>query len=763
MKKIVDKTFACIPDETLRQYIFGMSNPKLPNIVNSLIAKMNNAMLLAFFGLYIVWKECRNELARWEDDWGAEQRSIVYAKRVDDVMENIYCNSILTQETMSFIFTEILLEIRKNPYTPFVYLIKGTVATTKFPKIAELIRVWKINAKKAEANVSVLAELYLDLIESLAILQYMKLEETEEGLLCKISLPGNKVIEGKLSYFIRTIRNDDTEDIYYLYKVEKRRDKVLLEYINFGGNLIYSDPESTDFLISKRDFFSLTCNNLDIKESDNIAKSLKINDFKYIHRLSLCISDSLGDGTKVDLLEKIKEKGGYWESFRNKTVKDVNWDNTVVLLMLEYGPSEVIETVLKSDINAFQEILKSIAIRFSFHEIREDGTSIAKEYSYKELEKEYMEREQREQLYQEIMQVELKKNQKVKNWMRNAKICFMSQFIISKVTETETSNEAFYAESISMKLQKINSAIESNGAAASLGMINKTLERIFRILILFYNGILAYAEARESKMKEYGMEMRHNERVLKETQRACEDAFFDSVRKRLEEKRTANGSAPIKTASLGLLMKEFRELCLSMDSVRGKATEYQEKSMLLNSIIGRRRICDITLYDRIVQADTNDFDGIENYPTDITSFFNKVLKHDDMSSKINVKDPRILTNYIHYIQDLLIFFDLNDDFKYKGKLPVQNIFDPVFPYVVRYSERNENRDKCCACQYIINTDGGFEDTKIKLLTEYDYVMNELYYCIPNAECSTENWWVSPFLISCRKFDNILLGELEKEE
>ena len=764
MSEIVDKTLECIPDATLRRYIFGTDQPSSNNIRNNLTARMNNIMLLSFFGLFTVWRECHDESSRWEDSYlGVEQQSVVNARRVDDVMKSIYCNSILNQETIAFVFTEVLVETRKNASTSFNNLVCGTLATTKFSKIAEIIRVWKINAKKAEDNISALKKLYYELLDSLGILRYMSIDDTDGIIRCKLHLPNGKKIEADLSLFVKKICDEDSEDLYYLYRAEGRKgDKVYLEYINFGGNLIYKDWTSDEFITTKKIFYRETGNNLDYIEADNIAKNLKINDFKYIHRLSLCVADALRDGTKKDLLDKVKDKGGHWSNFRDREIETVNWDNMVVLLMLEYGPSEIIETILTSDINAFEEILKSMAIRFSLKtRVVEGGEETEKELTYKELKAEYDEREKKEHQYWETMQTDLSKNKKVRTWMKSAEICSKAQFIISKVTENEAANENFYAESISMKLQKINSAVEHNGAIASLGMINKTLERVFRTLILFYNGIIAYAEAREEKYKEYSLEMRHNESVLKETQRACEEAFFENVKMRLREKRSDAGRTPIREATLGMLISEFRELCMQMDLAKGKATEYDERSMLLNSVIGRRRICDISLYNKIISADKEDFVGIENYPADMVAFFNKVLKHDD--PKANVKDSRIIENYIRYIRDLFLFFDLNDDFKNRGKMSVQNIFDPVFPYVVRYSEKNENRDRCGACQYIINTDGSFDDTKIKLLTEYEYVMNELYYCIPNAECSTENWWISPFLISCRKFDQMLLGEFEKEE
>lgn len=752
-------TMENIPDPTLRRYIFGIANPKRNNILNVLISAMNNMMLMSFFSLFAIWKECRCDIRRMEDGEGEEQRSAVHAKRVNDVMEKIYCNNILTQETISFVFTEILLEARKNPDTPFGPYIKGTVTGSKFSKIAEIIRVWKISYQRSEKNNDLLVSLYQELLESLSILKYMKLEDEDGHLICTITAPDGTGLEADLSLFVKRIEVEGSEDKYYLYKADHRRGRVYLEYMNFGGSTIYKDEEdeSGQFVIDRETFLALTCNRFERGKQDDLSMSLQINDFKYIHRLALCISDVLGAGTKRDLLDRINEKDVYRDNFRNKDIEEINWDNTLVMLMLEDGPSEIIETVLRSDINAFENILKSVMVRFLSRNVEitgEDGA--AKPITYKDLKNEYLRRERLELAYQEVMQSGISRNRKVRTWIKNARIFLMSQFIISKVAETEVKNEAFYAESITMKLQKINSAIEKNGSVASLSMINKTLERVFRTLILFYNGIVEYAKAREEKLSQYGLNERHREGVLKEIQEASEDAFFTYVKERLAQKHTVDGRPPIKKASLGILIEEFCELCRKMDSSRGKATTYNEDGMLLHSVIGRRKICDLSIFRKITEhsATESDFQGVTNPPLTLTAFFNKVLKHDDPT--VNVDDPKIIYNYINYIKDLFEFLNLNDDFKNKNRLPVQNIFDPIFPYVVRYSERNENRDRCSVCQYIINTDGGFEDTKIKMLTEYDYVMNELYYCIPNAESSTKNWWVSPLLISCRRFDELLL-------
>lgn len=767
-KVILQQTLDSIPDENLRRYIFGTPNPKVMTLLNNLTSAMNNIMLMAFFGMYGVWREFRDVPERREDSVGRLCRSASNANRVDDTMSHLYCDNILTQEVISFVFTELLLEIDGNSYTPFNNLIRGKISAAKFPKIAETIRVWKINFKGAEQSMDVLGGLYVELIDALSILKYMTIEEREGSIYCKVNVPNEREIEFDLSIFVRTIEVDGVAENYYLYRAKNAKGKVYLQYMSFNGMSLFFDDESKDYVVSKEVFYNLTGNRVERAPSNDIAKSLKINDFKYIHRLALCVSDSLGQNTKRELLERIREKDIYRENFRNKTIEEVNWDNTVVLLMLEEGPSEILESVLKNNNDAFDEILTNVAIRFSLN--------------YRELVREFRKLEQDEQIYQDMMQIDYARSNKVKSWMKNAKISLMSQFIISKVAQTEVDttrdNKAFYAESIMMKLQKLDSIVERSGALNSVIYINKMLERVLRTLIPFYEGILAYAKCREKVLEQHPLSERHMERVLREVQRECEKAFFDRASEVLNGSEDvsaqdpeapvsrishANRQKPVRQATLGELLQIFRELCKRMDATNGKSAKFGEEHLLLHSIIGRRQICDISIFDSIIECDKDDFIGISDYPKNMPAFFN-CFKHDKPSAEIAAQDPRVIKNYIGYIRDLFEFFNLNGDFKNRRKTnAVNNISDPIFPYVVRYSEKNENRDRCSICQYIINADGGFEDKKIKLLTEYEYDMNELYYCIPNEESSTQNWWVSPFLISCRRFDQLLLGKTEAKE
>ena len=54
-------------------------------------------------------------------------------------------------------------------------------------------------------------------------------------------------------------------------------------------------------------------------------------------------------------------------------------------------------------------------------------------------------------------------------------------------------------------------------------------------------------------------------------------------------------------------------------------------------------------------------------------------------------------------------------------------------------------------------------SEVKILSEWDYDINEKYYCIPNIDSSNKRWWIEPFLISCKKYDELIYGDLKKNK
>ena len=746
------QTIRCIPDENLRNCIFSGLEVSEHVIMNDMLSHMGNMMLMAFWGYFLIWRERPYE--------GSDAIPTT-TQRINNAFRNIYSNGSLTLETIAYILTEIQLDA-KHVNSVFFNLIKSDVKNSVFQTVAEMVRIWRMRYKRAEQERSKLTQYYLDLLSQLHILKGISVIEKDEKLFMTVKVPDGYDVKyypsdpeypADFSLFIRRIENNSTyeEDYYFLHKAEYKNKRIHLKYLSFDGNRAYSDT-SDDCLMSVRHFNEMSGAHMGSKYEGDLIKSLNVHDFKYIHRLAVAVTDSIGKKTKEYLLANFSQKGdSFPKSLQRLSLDELNWDNIIVLYMLEEGPSELLEFILKYDPEVMDRILERLPIRFQLNESAAD------------LKKKFAEIENREKRYQEKILGVSGIKETLQDWDHNARISLGAQFIISTIASTDEdagdegiTTNAFYAESLSMKERRIRTVLARNNSIETISVINKTLERLFRMLILFYSGMLAYAEKQQRICEEVlNKEALHKKNFLNELQHNCEEAFFDEVEKMISgDQCWENSRTPVMRASLGELIRQFRELCEKMENHTESVTEFQPNGLLLYSLIGRRQICSLDTLNDILTSNAEDFDGIEDYPKDMADFINAVLKHD----KKDYHDIDSITEiYLRYVIELFEFLTFNVDYKAEAKKQVQSVFDPIFPYVVRYSEKSENRDKCSVCRYVINVDGGYDKMQgVKLLTEYEYQINELYYCIPNAECSTRNWWVSPFLISCRRFDKLLL-------
>lgn len=735
MAELVDLTLKRIKDARLRYLIFGTEQPEEKTITGKIIYSMNNILLMSFFGFYILWKH-RNELEEIEGE-------SANTKRIDNTFAELYTTNVLSTELIAFLLTEIQLGASKQTSSLFAPYITNKVECSKFQQIAEIVRVWRISYKHAEQNIEKLTSLYEELLKSLPILRKLKVDDSSDGIELTVITEDDDEITEDMSNFIKLIEHDFESEYYFLHRAIRAENVIKLEYMDFSGSNTCSGDENGDFTIGVGEFRKLIGYNDVTARLSDASKNLNMLNFRYIRGLAMAVSDVLQKGTKKVIKTVYGNNRKYKDIFDVGEIDEINWDNIIVLLMLEEGPSDIIEEVLKNDANAFDEILKNISVRF--------------ELNYRKLTQKFEQLQKNEETYEETQHKGFIENRTVSMWRRSTEISLMAQFIVSAVANTNIDNvttNAFYAESLSMKKKKIEAIRKEGSDVEVIRVLNKTLERVFKMLIVFYKGVIAYAQKREEMLKGVlDLRKRQSEEFLNALQKSCESAFFDTVR--VEISQTDGSGKSLHNSSLGVLVSTFEKLCASMGAKHGGFfVKHCEAGKLLHSILGRSEICDMSQLRRIMKLKQGELGDDPNYPKDLLEFFNKYLKHDDVAT--NLPDE-VIKKYYDCSIELLKFLAFNKDFVREGELRHQVIYDPIFPYVVRYSEKSENRDKCSVCQYVINTDGEFDKTKgVKLLTEFDYKINELYYCIPNAECSTKNWWVSPFLISCREFDGVFL-------
>lgn len=737
MGEIVDLTLKRVKDKRLRNLIYGSEQPDEKSILGKFIFSMNNIMFTSFFGLFILWKH------RLELETGGKETANV--RRINNTFSDIFIGNGLNTEIIAFLLTEIQLDVAKNPLSLYKGYVKGDVINSKFQQIAEIIRVWRVSYKHAEQNLEKLTSLYTDLLKSLPILKNMRVDDSDGKIEITVVTEDEYEITEDMSCFIKLIEYDFESDYYFLHRAIKADNLIKLEYMDFSGANTCSGLGDEDFTISVGDFRKLIGYSASFSKADGNARNLSMLNFRYIRRLAMAVADVLQDGTKKVIKCTYENNRKYKEIFASVDAATLNWDNIMVLLMLEEGPSDVIEEVLKNDANAFDNILENISVRFG--------------HDLKKLKSKFDEILLNELKYEETQYKGIKENKTFSSWRRSVEISLMAQFIVSAVADTDIDNvttNAFYAESLSMKKKKIEECknAERRVDLEVMHLLNTTLERIFKMLIAFYKGIIAYAAEREKVYKEVvDIHRRQSEEFLSNLQSRCEKAFFKAEEETLSYNDWDNKN--FGNSSLSILIRMFRELCSDMGVKRGNfMVQYGDNGKLLHSVIGRGEICDMRQLDKIIEPNKGDLENCANAPKNLLEFFNKYLKHDNMTADIT---ESVLNKYYECGMEILKFLTYNRDYVSEGKTNSQVVYDPVFPYVVRYREKSENRDKCSVCQYVINVDGEFDKTTgVKLLTEFDYKINELYYCIPNAESSTSNWWVAPFLISCREFDRIFL-------
>lgn len=743
MAELVDLTLKRIKDARLRYLIFGTEQPEEKTIIGKIIYSMNNVLLMSFFGFYTLWKH-RDEIEEQECE-------SANTKRIDTTFAELYTSNALSIELIAFLLTEIQLGASKQAFSIYKNYIKNNVTCSKFQQIAEIVRVWRISYKHAEQNIEKLTSLYEELLKSLPILRKLKVDDSSDKMEFTVITDDDDEITEDMSSFIKLIEHDFESDYYFLHRAIRSENVIKLEYMDFSGSNICSGDENGDFAMGVGEFRKLIgCDDASVRSS-NVSRNLNKLNFRYIRGLAMAVSDVLQKGTKRVIKIVYGNNRKYKDIFDGVEIDDINWDNIIVLLMLEEGPSDIIEEVLKNDANAFYEILKNVSVRF--------------ELDINKLNAKFEQLQKNEETYEETQHKGFIENKTLSMWRRSTEVSLMAQFIVSVVANTNIDNvttNAFYAESLSMKKKKIEAIRREGSDVEVIRILNKTLERVFKMLILFYKGVIAYAQKREEILKGV-LDLRRRQSVefLGTLQKSCEEAFFDAVREEMSQ-RDSSGKG-LHNSSLGVLISMFERLCSSMGAKHGGFFVKQcEAGKLLYSILGRSEICDMSQLRRIIKLKQGELSDDPNCPKDLLEFFNKYLKHDDLATDL---PDEVIKKYYDCSIELLKFLAFNKDYVKEGELRHQVIYDPIFPYVVRYSEKSENRDKCSVCQYVINTDGEFDKAKgVKLLTEFDYKINELYYCIPNAECSTKNWWVSPFLISCREFDGIFLNlNTDKDE
>ena len=711
---------AKIKDPALKEFLFGIDDLEGSDIKG--ISVLYKMMTFSFMFAYAKYK--------YDRDTKKIHTTTPNAKRVIDAFECIYNGEDVTLDLVIYVLTEMQLDVisvgERSYFRPFF----NGKTDIQIPSLKSVISIWLQSAKRAEQNEKVLLGYFVALFENFTYLRDVSIIEDEEKCLAFGYEPYKDTIK---SYSL--IKKEDSESFFYLSSYEVTMNHLCrLTYQCFDGKAILREE------VPVRDFLSKSSmKNHNGAPKSILAKSLSELSFKYIQHLALAVSDAITRETRRKLYEHYSMRySDIFELGYKKDYNDINWDNAMTILMIEEGPSEVLEFLLDSDGFYFDKILRNL-------EVRVNEKDLASKVKAK---------------YEEAQDMELGMVKKyatdnsafVKN-LDSINKTFMAKSIIDGLAQQK--NDAHFVESLPMRIKTIDKIIAASDSAMSKALkINKVLEKTFRYIIPFYEGVIAY----QLKKNEYRADVESKglnwDVIDKNAVRLiCEGAFFEAAAKSKEE---------VSRMPLGKLVEAFRNLTRGILEKKNGRLCISDRGRALKSAVGRNYICAYDTFENIINFTKEDVVDIviDHMPNDITGFINNE-KHDKPETL--VANVVLFNKFLLKAKELLYYFIYNEDYKREMILGQQISYDPIYPYVVRYTVKSENRDGYSINNFSVFLTDDNVTSEVKILSELDYEINEKYYCIPNVETSNKRWWIDPFLISCKKFDELMYSDGKKEK
>lgn len=485
-------------------------------------------------------------------------------------------------------------------------------------------------------------------------------------------------------------------------------------YANDGESLKkpFNIPTDYETIMS---YLSVWENNNEGSKKEQVAsieQLFNIN-YKYMKNLALSIADVIGKKHNQYVAKGITDifSARHPHAFMNYTEENRNWDNIIIILLIEAGPTKVLNEVLFAlDDYGDDEILRNIQRRFSgmLSGVIAD-TESGDDFSQMAIDL-LGDRYIRDAESEELVRYN-------KELVTKAK----TQLILSAIASAEQN------DSVELEFDRLNTddiqqriillkAAENDSDSNKCQLVERMLGDMLRRLICFYQGIFKYGKEK-IKFDSASRKKLLSPDEIKEFQYNAEKAFFD------EAKRVAEALKPIKSPTE--LLKKFIKLC--DDCYRSEVSVAQRlsaESRQLYAVLGKNCIMNKAAFEEIISVDE-----IVEICDENAEWWRKMA-----------------------IQ-LLEFFSSGA----RGNGTTARLYTAISPMVAGYNNHNDSKDGYDTATFALifgaNEING-KGMEINMLSEFSYEISKRYYCLPNIVRSNDKWWIDPFVVKCSTFDAI---------
>ena len=743
IKKITKIFDTEIDDDNIREFIFDDTDVRrCVRNLSGYVSFINNILTLAFIFAHGCYHA---DLSRLEPkSLSAEKHSSL---RIINSLRKAYAQYPATAELMQFVLTDIQFDVlseKSELADIFNCLCDFHAKDFNLTAYYKLIAKWKQSPARFTMNSNELAGMFCKLLESMTFLRSYRLEKDEDGGFC--FLEKNYLEYGEEGDFSvipvrRLIFSDETKysGLYPLFSVEKvgqgRGKSLNLRYISTNGyntipftvtndptvvaeNLIMADAEEYYSEITGVDW-DFNFDGDDVKKNSNLIDQVHAINYKYIKNLALAISDAIC--VNMDAKEAIcKAFAPRHPDIFGKGAERaaLDWDGIVVMLLIESSPTNVLEVIFRASRQSFFNIAANLSKRIDNPDMPIWG-----------LNDKQLEAKVGEIIRNRLILGESDGFGRLRHsgserrlFPRAAASLIVSS--LAAILEEKQEEKAICAGNIYDNISLLSKTAKEDTPEVQCKYVSVILAESFRHLLCFYRGILAYGEIK-SRFDAESCNTFFTEARISQYQKKLHAAFMDAAKKEMEAIREFGATSD----GIFALIDRFILLCEESNSSMNSSASAGHS---LYVALGKHEILNVNEFRELIN---NDLYTLEE------------INHD------NVK------KWIEFAQRILAYFRTGGT---EGEAWEKTMFRTVYPMAATYNRGNENYDGYKTVTFSLNIDvdmdGESDKAYISVLTEFNYNLNDVFYCLPNVLRSNRKWWIDPVLISYKEFNDIFTEE-----
>jgi len=486
------------------------------------------------------------------------------------------------------------------------------------------------------------------------------------------------------------------------------------------------------------------CDSRDAKV--RILKTLVVKDEKHFFEmlepvfkaLQFSNTSELNDWQNLDFKDKIDKLCAYIENDDYRHRRIVDWDTLIMRVLIYDGPTEVIRTLLLDDNKSYsidyKDTIKSICnhiiagleMRYIDEIFDAREVSNNQKENYKRVFKPKIDR------YKELFPGQAAKIE------CKALVQSYIDTIVEKLTNIERADKNEQVADNVFAENNILDAIEimeNNKTSKNFKVTERAFLQSIISFLAFYDGLNSACQHRMNYEFEKSSKIL-SQKEIESFKKEIESEFLVSVESKASELFLA--FSKVKGGAIELALKELWAFAnMSYEDTK------RYNALLARPPISRARLEKIFFEDamgELMFIDERDekltFEEVYEDDSLLVSFLEKILRF--------LQGEDVLARR----QSQVRIPDKSDYGGYK-----EHAKTVIYPQVVTFSKHKEDGDSNDCL--IMDHTGAFapwHDGEVQILTEFKYTLNYAYYVLPNINRIETEWWVDPFLISCKNFD-----------